>query len=118
MRTSPQPDERYVAGKCAKCSKDVYESLWLLDDAYNVWMGKCPHCAALNFLGMTGLRGYSSSGMSLVLPTYEEAAANNLPADTPTSGPCGKPADQHGTIAGELQHRLANDKPLFDEPSA
>lgn len=95
----------YIKGTCAKCAGDVYESLAMLDDAYNVWMGKCPHCGALNYLAMTGLRGYSSGGMSLVLPTDEEKAANNLPVDTPTQGSKG-PATLHGTNAGEIYHKL------------
>jgi hypothetical protein len=102
-----------VKGNCAHCKIDVYEAMWLLDDAYNVWMGRCPGCKALNYLSMQhGLRGYSSVGMNLVLPTAEEVAANNLPADTITSGPCGRPADQHGTPVGEMPHRLREGKPL------
>jgi len=96
----------YIAGSCANCKKVVFEALATLDDAYNVWIGKCPHCSALNYLGMTGLRGYSSSGMDLVLPTDEEKAANSLPVECPTSGPCGRPADQHGTVLGEIAHKL------------
>jgi hypothetical protein len=95
-----------VEGHCAKCTGTVYERLWILDDAYNVWIGKCPYCGALNYLGLVGLRGYSSKAMTLVLPTDEEREANGLPPDTPTSGHCGRPADFHGTIAGELQHRI------------
>ncbi len=95
-----------ISGTCAKCAQMVWESLSTLDDAYNVWMGRCPYCQALNYLGLTGLRGYSSQGMDLVLPTDEEAKANNLPADTPTSGPCGKPANQHGSNLGEMCHKL------------
>lgn len=97
-----------IAGKCAKCGGEVWESLALLDDAYNVWVGICPHCSAANLLGMTGLRGYSSAGMDLVLPTDEEITANNWPTDWPTQGQKG-PATFHGTIAGEILHRLAND---------
>ena len=82
-----------VPGECAKCAKPVFEELWLLDDAYNVWMGRCPHCAALNYLSMThGLRGYTEKQMHLVLPTDEEVADNHLPAGTPTRGPGGKTA--------------------------
>lgn len=110
MRASP--GHRYVPGKCAKCGGTVHESLALLDDAYNVWAGKCPHCKAINLLGLTSLRGYSSGGMDLVLPTDEEKEANQMPADCPTSGPSGKPADMHGTVAGEIYHQLgAMDKP-------
>jgi phage FluMu protein Com len=100
------PQHGYIQGKCANCHKSVYEALSLLDDAYNVWLGKCPECKALNFLAMSGLRGYSSAGMNLVLPTDEEKAENNLPSDCPTSGPSGRPATAHGTIAGELYHQM------------
>ena len=110
MRT--KPERGTVPGKCAKCSGEAHESLAMLDDAYNVWLGKCPHCAALNFLSMShGLRGYSSGGMHLVLPTDEEKAENNLPPDTPTSGPSGRPATAHGSNAGELMHQLSKDWP-------
>lgn len=101
-----QADRGLIPGACAHCKKAVYESLALLDDAYNVWLGKCPHCGALNYLSMSSLRGYGSSGMNLVLPTDEERDANNLPKDCPTSGACGRPADQHGTQAGEWYHKL------------
>jgi len=102
-----------VKGNCAHCKAEVYEDLWLLDDAYNVWMGRCPICKALNYLSMNfGLRGYSSAEMRLVLPTEEEKVANNLPPDTITSGACGKPADQHGSPVGEIQHRLREGLPL------
>jgi hypothetical protein len=102
-----------VKGNCAHCKAEVYEDLWLLDDAYNVWMGRCPSCKALNYLSTNhGLRGYSSGGMHLVLPTAEEITANNLPPDTITSGACGRPADMHGSPAGELCHRLREGKPL------
>ncbi len=99
------PAHGFIKGACAKCAGEVYESLAMLDDAYNVWMGKCPHCGALNYLAMTGMRGYSSGGMSLVLPTDEERDANGLPPDTPTQGPRG-PATAHGTVAGEIYHQL------------
>lgn len=110
MQKAPRPG--YIKGQCAKCAADVYEQLWLLDDAYNVWMGKCPHCGALNYLAMTGLRGYSSGGMSLVLPTDEEVIANGLPADTPTQGSKG-PATSHGTVAGEFMHKLASGESIL-----
>lgn len=101
----------FIPGKCANCNKDVWESSFLLDDAYNVWVGKCPHCGALNYLSLDhGLRGYSSYEMWLVLPTEEEKAANDLPKDCPTSGFCGKPADIHGTNLGELCHRLTKEE--------
>jgi len=97
----------HVSGICAHCGERVFEAMCILDDCYNVWLGKCPKCEALNCLSMShGLRGYSSQGMHLVLPTDEEVAANGWPEDTPTSGACGKPADQHGTPLGELCHRL------------
>jgi hypothetical protein len=102
------PGRGYIKGSCASCSKDVYEQIWVLDDAYNVWMGKCCHCQALNYLSMShGLRGYSSGGMHLVLPTDEEKAANNLPADCPSQGSKG-PATAHGSPSGELCHQLFN----------
>lgn len=101
----------YIKGTCPHCAKDVFESLWLLDDAYNVWVGKCPHCSAHAFLSMTSLRGYSNADMQLVLPTDEEIAANELPPDTPSRG-SGGAADLHGTQAGELQHRIRKGKPL------
>lgn len=95
-----------ISGKCAHCAKEVWEELWILDDAYNVWMGKCPHCGALNYLSMChGLRGYSSAGMHLVLPTDEEKLANSLPADCPSRGSDG-PATAHSSPAGELMHLL------------
>jgi hypothetical protein len=106
LKTKPGRD--MVKGTCAHCSADVYENLWLLDDAYNVWIGRCPSCKALNYLSMNhGLRGYSSGGMHLVLPTDEEKAANNLPADCPSQGSKG-PANAHGSPAGELMHQLMN----------
>ena len=106
-KMSKEFQKGYISGSCANCQKVVFESLWLLDDAYNVWLGKCPHCGALNFLSMNhGLRGYSSAGMHLVLPTIEEIEPNNLPKDTPTSGLCGHSADQHGSPLGEFCHKL------------
>jgi phage FluMu protein Com len=99
-----------IPGECANCKAQVFESLLTLDDAYNVWLGKCPHCKALNFLSMNhGLRGYSSGGMHLVLPTDEEVASNGLPADTITTGK-GGPATSHGSPLGELCHRLTEGK--------
>lgn len=96
-----------VSGECAKCQRLVYELTWLLDDAYNVWIGKCPYCGSLNYLSTAhGLRGYDSGGMHLVLPTDEEAKANDLPEGTPTSGPCGRPADMHGSPLGEICHKI------------
>lgn len=98
---------KHISGECAKCQRQVWESMFMLDDAYNVWLGRCPYCEALNYLSTGhGLRGYSSEGMHLVLPTDEEAEANNLPAGTPTSGPCGRPAGMHGSPGGELLHRI------------
>ena len=108
------PARGLIKGTCPNqpCGKDVYESLVMLDDAYNVWVGKCPHCDARAFLSMThGLRGYGAGGMHLVLPTDEERDSNTLPKDCPTRGSKG-PADWHGTVAGELQHRIRTGKPL------
>lgn len=108
MRATKRRED--IPGKCAKCATTVYEALFTLDDAYNVWAGKCPACGAINLLGLTSLRGYSSSGMDLVLPTACEVAdpANGLPADTPATPCSGHGPGQmiHGTIAGELQHQL------------
>ncbi len=113
LKTAPRGQS--CKGECANCKAEVYEDQWLLDDAYNVWMGRCPSCKALNYLSMShGLRGYTSGRMWLVLPTAEEIAANNLPPDTITSGPSGKPADQHGSPSGELCHRLMSGKSLHD----
>lgn len=99
-----------IAGTCAKCGATVYEALGTLDDAYNVWAGRCPSCRAINLLALTGMRGYSSSGMNLVLPTACEVADphNNLPADTPATPCAGKHPDGmiHGSISGEIAHRL------------
>ena len=100
----------HVRGKCAKCGAEVFEELFTLDDAYNVWAGKCPHCAAINLLGLTGLRGYSKNAMDLVLPSDEERDANGLPADTPTSGAAGRPATMHGSVLGEIAHQLRGDR--------
>lgn len=106
---------QHCKGNCANCNVEVYEAQWLLDDAYNVWLGRCPSCKALNFLSMNhGLRGYTSGRMWLVLPTEEEKIANGLPAETITSGASGKPATAHGSPAGELYHRLTTGKPLHD----
>lgn len=111
LKTAPAHDR--TNGNCANCKAEVYEDIWLLDDAYNVWMGRCTACNALNYLSMNhGLRGYSRADMHLVLPTAEEIVANNLPPDTITSGPSGKPADSHGSPAGEILHRLREGKPL------
>lgn len=112
MKTAPT--RGLIRGTCPNppCGKEVFESVWILDDAYNVWAGKCPHCKALCYLSMThGLRGYGLGGMHLVLPTDEERDANNLPKDIPTQGSKG-PADFHGTQAGEIAHRISEGKPL------
>jgi hypothetical protein len=104
-----QPGSGLIAGSCAHCGKSVFEQLSTLDDAYNVFIGKCPHCQALNYLSMShGLRGYSSTGMFLALPTPEEARTNELPEGIPLAPPAG-PADQHGTPLGEILHRLTNE---------
>ncbi|MFQ5769691.1 MAG: hypothetical protein ACE5HX_04085 [bacterium] len=92
-----------ISGKCANCLNEVWESLLTLDDAYNIWIGKCPYCQALNFLSTKhGLRGYSSTGMFLELPYLEEIEANKLPTNIPNQGPKGKPATMHGSNLGEL----------------
>ena len=112
---TPTKVGRAVKGSCACCGKDCWESLAMLDDAYNVWLGKCPHCSALNFLALTGLRGYSSGGMDLVLPTEEERDSNHLPVDCPTRpNPIhGKPM-VHGSVSGEVCHQLDQGKSLDD----
>jgi len=103
-----------VKGYCAKCSEPVFESLAMLDDAYNVWLGRCPHCNALNFLALTGLRGYSTAGMNLVLPTEEEKISNGLP-DCPTRpNPRGGKTMIHGSNSGEICHHLREGKSLDD----
>ena len=95
-----------IPGKCANCRQEVFESLATLDDTYNVWLGRCPHCRALNFLALEGLRGYGSGGMELVLPTEEEKESNDLPADCPTSGKANASANIHGSNLGELCHQI------------
>lgn len=97
-------------GKCANCKEQIYESQLTLNDCYNVWMGKCPYCDALNYLSLNhGLRGYGSNEMHLVLPTMEEIERNGLSKDIPNSGYCGKPAKQNGSNLGEFCHKLFND---------
>lgn len=96
-----------MAGPCAQCGKAVWETVFDLDDAYNVWAGKCPHCGAINLLSTEhGLRGYDSQAMHLVLPYDEERDANGLPKDTPTRGVFGSPPTLHGSPLGEICHRL------------
>jgi len=108
----PKLERGHIAGACAKCGKAVWESLFILDDCYNVYAGRCPHCGAINLLALTGLRGYSSAGMDLVLPYDEERDANQLPADCPTQGPKGEPATVHGSNLGELMHALREEDAL------
>lgn len=106
MRSAKRSDD--IPGICAHCGKQVWESLFTLDDAYNVWTGQCPHCSALNYLSTNhGLRGYCSSQMWLVLPTPEEAAANGLPVGIPLAESRG-PATLHGSNLGELLHKLTD----------
>lgn len=108
-----KPGPRTVPGTCPNpaCGKPVWESLLVLDDAYNVWAGKCPHCQALAYLSTNhGLRGYSSTGMHLVLPTDEEVQANGLPPENITQGSKG-PATLHGSPLGELCHQLSEGMP-------
>jgi len=101
------PETGSIQGLCAKCQKSVSELLATLDDAYNVWAGRCPYCNAINLLSMNhGLRGYSSVEMHLVLPTDEEKKANEMPDDCPTSGEAGVPANAHGSNLGEFLHKL------------
>lgn len=96
-----------IPGNCGNCKSEVWQSLSVLDDTYNVWMGKCPHCQALNFLSTNyGLRGYDSTKMMLELPYDEEVEANDLPKDIPTQGKKGEPANMHGSPAGEIYFQL------------
>jgi hypothetical protein len=98
-----------VPGACAKCGEKVWEALFVLDDAYNVWGGKCPYCEAINLLSTEhGLRGYDSREMHLVLPYDEEAKENGLPSGCPTRGKYGQPPKMHGSPLGELCHRLTS----------
>lgn len=81
----PSGRAQVVPGKCAKCDGEVFESLFTLDDCYNVWAGTCPHCKATNLLSTKHGRGYSSGEMFLVLPNAEEVEMNpELPRDCPT----------------------------------
>jgi len=72
-----------VQGNCASCGIFVYESLFMLDDAWGVWRGECPKCRAINLLGGPG-RGYNSGFMMLVLPTDHEMKMNEWPETVPT----------------------------------
>jgi hypothetical protein len=110
VKLSKNKDQRHdIKGVCANCNQDVFESQFILDDCYNVWAGECPHCNAINLLSMNSLRGYSSSGMDLVLPTDEEIDANESlqGKGIPTQGSKG-PANFHGTVSGEVAHILLN----------
>ncbi len=81
---SRRPEE--VRGECANCGIIVFESIFTLDDAYAVWLGRCPKCGALNFLDQTGkhgLRGYGFGQLFLVLPCIHEQKMNDLPAGIP-----------------------------------
>lgn len=99
-------------GTCANCKAEVWESQFTLDDCYNVWAGKCPHCDAVNLLALTSLRGYSSQGMDLVLPFDEEIEENEvlqkIDPKPPSQGRSGKPCDMKGTVAGTLYDILLN----------
>jgi hypothetical protein len=109
-----EPGGRHVQGQCAKCYGVVWESLWILDDAFNAYAGRCPHCGAINLLSMDKtLRGYDMNHVWLVLPTDEEAEANKLHEAAqrrglpraPTRGP-GGPVEPIGTLAGAIARRL------------
>jgi hypothetical protein len=65
---------RTVAGNCATCALVVYEAVEVLDDAFGVYVGRCPHCQALNYLSTQEGRGYDGQRMHLVLPQPTEAA--------------------------------------------
>ena len=102
------PGSGTIPGACANCGNGVHESLSTLDDTYNVWAGRCPHCGAINLLSTsTGLRGYHSTSMDLVLPYDEEVEPNGLPAGTPTRGASGVAATMHGSPLGEFLHKLS-----------
>ena len=107
LHADSHPRCRTTVGACASCGKTVWESLANLDDAYNVWAGKCPHCGAINLLSTEhGLRGYNGGTMYLVLPYDEERDSNGLPPDTPTRGKFGSPPTMHGSPLGEICHKL------------
>ena len=61
-------DKGDVAGECANCQRALWTDLFMLDDAYGVIRGVCPHCEAVNLLdfGNGGIRGYSSNKMNLI----------------------------------------------------
>lgn len=93
MKTVASTRPKMVPETCAKCGKQAWESLALLDDAYAVWIGKCPHCGAHNLLDFSkGGRGYHSGGMALTLPTKDEIEQNGWPEDWPTCDGPGRPA--------------------------
>ena len=92
------PGSGTIPGACANCGNGVHESLSTLDDTYNVWAGRCPHCGAINLL---------STSMDLVLPYDEEVEPNGLPAGTPTRGASGVAATMHGSPLGEFLHKLS-----------
>ena len=111
LEAVPRPGVPSIAGACAQCGKAVWETVATLDDAYNVWAGKCPHCGAINMLSTVhGLRGYDSQAMHLVLPYDEERDSNGLPPDTPTRGKFGGPPMMHGSPLGEICHKLRGEK--------
>jgi len=80
------PGRGRASGICANCGKAVFEILAVLDDAYNVYWGICPHCEAANALDFSRGRGYTSTTLHLVLPTNEEVIMSNLPSRWPTRG--------------------------------
>lgn len=75
---------KMIPGQCPKCDKVVYESMFLLDDAYAVWAGLCPYCGAICLLDTA--EGYHSGKMYLTLPHNEEVIMLDLPPETPTKG--------------------------------
>ena len=76
-----------IPGICASCGQQLFESLLMLDDAYGVWKGKCPHCGACNLLDTSkGIRGYHSQGMDLCLPYAEDLIVWGLPLSIPNRG--------------------------------
>lgn len=73
-----------MMGECANCHKVCREHSAIIDDCYAVYRGRCPYCNALNLLDNEKGRGYSGTGMHLVLPTDHEIRMNDWETDVPT----------------------------------
>lgn len=72
-------DSGEILGECANCQKMMRATMSVLDDAYGVWRGVCPHCGAVNLLDprkSSAMRGYTHNEMFLVLPTDHEVELN------------------------------------------